>query len=56
MRENKPNLDRIENSNVKNLLGKLLDKDPTVRPTAGEILDYPWLINVRKKERCNTPG
>ena len=51
MRENKPNLEgKIANQNVKELLGKLLHPDPGERPTAKEVLDYPWLVSAAKEK------
>ena len=56
MRENKPNLEgKIANQNVKELLEKLLHRDPAERPTAKEVLDYPWLASVvKEKDSINT--
>ena len=56
MRENKPNLEgKIANQNVKEMLEKLLHRDPAERPTAKEILDYPWFASaIKEKEGITT--
>ena len=56
MRENKPNLsEKFENPNIKHLLERLLNSDPTKRPTAKEVLEQAWLLSIVGDRDGDTP-
>ena len=51
MRDNKPNLEgKIQSTNIRELLQRLLNKEPSERPTAKEVLQYPWLLSIIKEK------
>ena len=42
-------LDREVSDNCKNLIDKLLEKDPDMRINQNEILEHPWISDYYQK-------
>ena len=52
MKMNKPDLSSISNSNIREMLQKLLHSDPNERPSAKALLNLQWLV---REEGLLTP-